>query len=91
MLYLASRFGLWYNFCVLVAVDIPFDSFDWAAREKTCSFFDGLGAATDTVRPKYEKHQIAQFDRGIAVKEQGTVKWFNASKGYGFIRLPEPE
>jgi CspA family cold shock protein len=24
--------------------------------------------------------------RGLEVKEQGTVKWFNASKGYGFIQ-----
>jgi len=24
--------------------------------------------------------------RGKAVKEQGTVKWFNASKGFGFIQ-----
>jgi cold shock protein len=24
--------------------------------------------------------------RRISVKEQGTVKWFNASKGFGFIQ-----
>jgi cold shock protein len=38
------------------------------------------------LRLEAEKHQTAQFKRGTFVKEQGTVKWFNASKGFGFIQ-----
>ena len=39
-----------------------------------------------------EKHQIAQMsEKEIQVKEQGTVKWFNASKGFGFIQRQSGE
>ena len=39
-----------------------------------------------------ERHQIAQKSRkGNTVKEQGTVKWFNASKGFGFIQRQSGE
>jgi CspA family cold shock protein len=47
-------------------------------------------------RAGQEKHRNSNIDdsgtlgvlrvRGWQVKEQGTVKWFNASKGFGFIQ-----
>ena len=38
-----------------------------------------------------QKHQIAQIEKSVKLKEQGTVKWFNASKGFGFIQRQSGE
>jgi cold shock protein len=35
--------------------------------------------------------QIAYKEGSTSVREQGTVKWFNASKGFGFIQRQSGE
>jgi cold shock protein len=35
--------------------------------------------------------QIAHREGNTSVREQGTVKWFNASKGFGFIQRQSGE
>ena len=35
--------------------------------------------------------ELLKQKEGMKVKEQGTVKWFNASKGFGFIQRQSGE
>jgi len=70
-----------------VALVLPFDSFRGLRQQFAAFFLSGWrpsrSLGDQTPRPREAK----QFQhRGCAVKEQGTVKWFNASKGYGFIQ-----
>ena len=52
-------------------------------RERSASAVAVAAAAADLVRPG------ATATSGATVEMRGTVKWFNAAKGFGFVVVPE--
>jgi cold shock protein len=84
---LNNKVDKWHRSCdtapAFVALVKPLD-FVEGLQVHTCGLF--LFTLEDVVR-----HQIAQKKRDTQLKEQGTVKWFNASKGFGFIQRQSGE
>ncbi len=74
-------------FLVFVALVLPFDSFRGLQGQTLQPFFAGGGChgAWETGGADQEKQSNSNIEV-VEVKEQGTVKWFNASKGFGFIQ-----
>jgi CspA family cold shock protein len=70
-----------------VALVLPFDSSE-GCKDKLCGLFLRAEGCLGLGKPgSNQEKQCNPNSRSAAVsKEQGTVKWFNASKGYGFIQ-----
>jgi cold shock protein len=81
---LALTAQTWYICFAFVALVTPLESIEGAARILAASFCvtagGGREVANSLKRRKY-----------TSVREQGTVKWFNASKGFGFIQRQSGE
>jgi CspA family cold shock protein len=85
-----------FSLSAFVALVLPFDSLNGLQGQTLRPFFVGErmsrrladGALHRCVDQQTDQEkQCHPNSRSAAVsKEQGTVKWFNASKGYGFIQ-----
>jgi cold shock protein len=69
---------VWHTVVAFVALVKPLESLK-GLQVHTCGPFFLAGGDR-------KQHQIAQRRKRTPLKEQGTVKWFNASKGFGFIQ-----
>jgi cold shock protein len=75
---------MWYPAVAFVALVSPLDSLEGAASSHLQPFLLygwRRSRSTNSLNRK----------KDLQVKEQGTVKWFNASKGFGFIQRQSGE
>jgi len=83
---LASEKVLCYNGGAFVALVKPLDFLKACKPTLAGPFF---GSRQWKKAPN--SSNIRKKRKGITLKEQGTVKWFNASKGFGFIQRQSGE
>ena len=86
-------FSTCYYPSAFVTLDIPSDSFDKGCKDKLLAAFCFAGREIRAGNGRRLEQQIAyrKVEGTEVSKEQGTVKWFNASKGFGFIQRQSGE